>query len=47
MVAHDLNQLAFPTLDAAVIAKKMAKRNFDNARIGDLLKDDGGSWRKK
>lgn len=34
-------------VDAAAIAKRMAKRNFDNARVGDMLKDENGSWRRK
>lgn len=31
----------------SAVATRMAKRNFENARIGDMLKDEGGSWRKK
>ena len=34
-------------VDVAAIAKRMAKRNFDNARVGDMLKDENGSWRRK
>lgn len=34
-------------VDISVIVKRMAKRTFDNARIGDRLKDENGSWRKK
>jgi uncharacterized protein YdbL (DUF1318 family) len=34
-------------VDVAVVAERMAKRNHDNARIGDMLKNTDGSWRKK
>ncbi len=34
-------------VDASVIAKRMAARNIENARVGEMLKDEGGSWRKK
>jgi uncharacterized protein YdbL (DUF1318 family) len=33
--------------DPSVIAKRMAKRNVDNARVGEMLRDENGSWRKK
>jgi uncharacterized protein YdbL (DUF1318 family) len=33
-------------VDVETIVKRMVKRNFDNARIGDYLKDENG-WRKK
>lgn len=33
-------------VDVSVIVKRMAKRNFENARIGDMLKENG-NWRKK
>ncbi|MBC7772841.1 MAG: DUF1318 domain-containing protein [Pyrinomonadaceae bacterium] len=33
--------------DVAAIVKKMAKRNFDNARVGEMLKQEDGSWKKK
>lgn len=31
----------------SAVAARMGKRNFDNARTGEMLKDEGGSWRKK
>ncbi len=34
-------------VQARVIAERTARRNFENARIGDMLKDKGGAWRKK
>lgn len=34
-------------VEVAAIAKRLAKRNFDNARVGDMVKDEGGGWRKK
>lgn len=33
--------------DAATIAQRAAARNIANARIGDMIKEDSGSWRKK
>jgi uncharacterized protein YdbL (DUF1318 family) len=33
--------------DAASIAQRMGRRNIENARIGDMVKDKGGAWRKK
>lgn len=33
-------------VDVGKIVERMVKRNFDNARIGDMLKQDG-NWRKK
>lgn len=33
-------------VDASAIAKQAAARNFENARVGEMLKE-GGSWRKK
>ena len=33
--------------DSASIAKRAAARNIENARIGDMIKEDSGSWRKK
>lgn len=29
------------------VAKRMAKRNSENARIGDMLKNEDGTWKKK
>ena len=34
-------------VEFSVIAKRMAAKNLDNARIGDMVKDDSGAWRKK
>lgn len=34
-------------VSADEIAKRMATRNTENARIGDMLKDASGAWRKK
>jgi uncharacterized protein YdbL (DUF1318 family) len=34
-------------VEVSVIVKRMAKRNFENARIGDMLKGEDGTWRKK
>jgi uncharacterized protein YdbL (DUF1318 family) len=34
-------------VDASVITKRMAERNLQNARIGDMVKDESGVWRKK
>ncbi len=34
-------------VDVTIVAERMAKRNYDNARIGDMLKQSDGSWRKK
>lgn len=33
--------------DVQVIVQRMAKRNLENARVGDMVKDDKGAWRKK
>lgn len=33
--------------DSATIAQRAAARNIANARIGDMIKEDSGSWRKK
>ncbi|MBC7835830.1 MAG: DUF1318 domain-containing protein [Phycisphaerales bacterium] len=34
-------------VDAADIAKRVGQRNVQNARIGDMVKDDRGAWRKR
>lgn len=34
-------------VDPSAIAKRMAARNAENARIGDMIKDESGTWRKK
>lgn len=34
-------------VEPSVIAQRTAKRNYENARIGDMLKNDDGTWRKK
>lgn len=33
--------------DAAAVARRAGARNIENARIGDMVKDEGGAWRKK
>ncbi len=33
--------------DVSAIVRRMADRNAANARIGDMVKDSGGSWKKK
>lgn len=33
--------------DVSTITKRMARRNIDNARIGEMVKDESGTWRKK
>jgi uncharacterized protein YdbL (DUF1318 family) len=33
--------------DPAAVAKRMGRRNLENALVGDMLKDDGGAWRRK
>lgn len=40
-------QAAAERVEVSVIAKRAAQRNFENARVGDMLKDEGGTWRKK
>jgi uncharacterized protein YdbL (DUF1318 family) len=34
-------------VDVSAIVKRMAKRNLENARIGDMVKDESGTWRRK
>ncbi len=34
-------------IQPSAVATRTARRNFDNARAGDMLKDEGGTWRKK
>lgn len=34
-------------VEVSVIARRMAERNFENARVGDMLKDEAGNWRQK
>jgi uncharacterized protein len=34
-------------VDSSVIAARMAKRNFENAHTGEMLKETDGRWRKK
>ncbi len=33
--------------DAAAVAKRAGARNIANAKVGDMVRDDGGSWRRK
>jgi uncharacterized protein YdbL (DUF1318 family) len=33
--------------DASVIAKRIGRQHVDSARIGEMVKDDSGAWRKK
>ncbi len=33
-------------VEVPVIVQRMTRRNYENARIGDMLKNDDGSWRK-
>jgi len=34
-------------VEVSAIEMRMANRNFENARVGDMVKDDRGSWRRK